>query len=68
MKINMQIDWDLLREQQAWLGGFDTPEAIGLEELLSHIQDSAFRTGQASPRDVYGEDWQESLLNVYDQY
>lgn len=57
MNITLHIDWELLREQQEWLGGFDNPEAIGLEALLSHIQDSAFRTGQASPRDVYGEDW-----------
>lgn len=45
--VRMQsVDYELLKEQKAWLEGYEsTPEADGLWELLGHLQDAAVSDG-----------------------
>lgn len=50
----MKFDWALIRQQKEWLLQFDNPEARGLIDMLSAIQDAAIEFGEASIKEVFG--------------
>ena len=55
MKIDIgKIDWDMLRQQKAWLLNQDNENAVGLVNLIDHIQDEAVDNGDASEIEVFG--------------
>lgn len=70
----MNLDWALLRQQKDWLyskirvASPDINMIEGLISLLDHIQDYAIDNGEATEREVFGDDWDSRSDDTDDAY